>query len=174
MVNHSFCKQAKWNGPGCNPVDWGGRPLMETGLPRMQKQPEGSRDEDKRRGPQQGEFWSNQAGSNIPLKRVNSVVCERGSFSCRKLEIKSKSPVWNEENKHREGKQLSQDYTATVRARTWTLVSSLQVILPSHSARITNSCAYRITQATEMQEAGQMWETIGQHCPVEMQWELHL
>lgn len=49
--------------------------------------------------------------------------------------------------------------------------SPLQVILPSHSAGITNSCAYRVRQAVKMQDAGLMWEILGQHCPIQIQWE---
>lgn len=168
-VDLSFCKQAKWNDPGCNPCGVRREATDEDRAPQRcrSSQRAGMR---TRGGAASRESSDQSWQAASHHKRVNSEACGRGSFSCRKLEMKSKVSIMKWENRAQGGQVTFPRSHSDVRGSTWTLVSSLQVILSSHSAGTANARAYRVRQATEMQEAGQMWETIGRRCPREIQW----
>ena len=146
MVNLSFCKQqAKQEWSRIQPpVEWGGRPLIETGLPK-DVEAAGVLGIRARGGAASRESSTQSWQAASHHKRVNSEVCGRGSFSCRKLEITSKVFIMKWGNQAQRGKVISPNHTASVTAKTWTLVSSrlyflliqqgLQIHVPTESGR---------------------------------------
>lgn len=89
MVDLSFCKQAKWNDPGCNPCG------VKREAADVDRAPQRCRSSQRvgmrtRGGATSRESSDQSWQAASHHKRVNSEACGRGSFSCRKLEMKSK------------------------------------------------------------------------------------
>lgn len=173
MVNPPFCEQAKWKDPGCKPC----------GVRR--EAPDGDRAPQRYRSSQRGRMRARggaasressdqtwQAASHH--KRVNSEVCGRGSFSCRKLEMKSKVLITKcgHQAQRREvtfprsqSKGQSQDLNSGLLTASYT------------SSSFSGDYKFVCPQSQTGSRNARSWsdmETTGQHCPTEIQWEPRL
>lgn len=84
------------------PEECGGRPLIESGLPKDVETARRAGMRTRGGAPsRESSDQSWQAASHH--KSVNSEVCGRGSFSCRKFEIKSKVPLMKWGNQAQRG-----------------------------------------------------------------------